>query len=201
MLDTFCYSGGFSIAAAKGGASHVTAVDSSDPALSLARRNTELNGVSELVTFEQADVLDYLVRAAKEEKTFDIVILDPPKLAPSRKDLDRAKGKYKKLQKAGLACVAPGGLLVTCTCSSAMAQNNELLPVIRAAASGDDARFPSPIFFPISSSFQSDWNLHFCPSRSLAWCTCQESCGIFVGCVLNLGIGCTVRRLQMLCAV
>ena len=146
VLDTFCYSGGFSVSAVKGGASHVTAVDSSEPALSLAKRNMELNGVAESVSFEQADVLDYLLRASKEGKTFDIVILDPPKLAPSRKDLDRAKGKYKKLQKAGLACVTPGGLLVTCTCSSAMAQNDELLPVIRAAASGDDPICPQPPF-------------------------------------------------------
>jgi 23S rRNA G2069 N7-methylase RlmK/C1962 C5-methylase RlmI len=153
VLDTFCYSGGFSISAAKGGASQVTAVDSSEPALSLARRNMELNGVAESVSFEQADVLEFLVRASKEGKTFDIVILDPPKLAPSRKDLDRAKGKYKKLQKAGLACVAPGGLLVTCTCSSAMAQNDELLPVIRAAASGDDPK--SALNPPSSFSIRS----------------------------------------------
>lgn len=74
---------------AQGGASSVTAVDSSEPALALARRNCDINGVSGSVSFEQGDVLDFLIRASKEGLKYDIVILDPPKLAPSRKDLDR----------------------------------------------------------------------------------------------------------------
>ena len=61
-------------------------------------------------------------------------MLDPPKLAPRRDDLERAKNKYKRLNKAALQCVRSGGLLLSCTCSSAMAQTDELVGVIRLAA-------------------------------------------------------------------
>eukprot|EP00281_Chroomonas_sp_CCMP1168_P022074 CAMPEP_0206232124 /NCGR_PEP_ID=MMETSP0047_2-20121206/11240_1 /ASSEMBLY_ACC=CAM_ASM_000192 /TAXON_ID=195065 /ORGANISM="Chroomonas mesostigmatica_cf, Strain CCMP1168" /LENGTH=161 /DNA_ID=CAMNT_0053655823 /DNA_START=48 /DNA_END=533 /DNA_ORIENTATION=+ len=121
--------------AVKGGAERVTAVDSSQPALALAAANAARNGCEGAIEFVHSDVQDFLGECVREKRTFDIVVLDPPKLAPSRKDLERAKGRYRKLNKAALQCVAPGGLLITCTCSSAMAQTSELLGVVRAAAS------------------------------------------------------------------
>ena len=134
VLDSFCYSAGFGISAALKGASAVDCVDSSAPALALAARNGELNGVTEKMTFTKADVGAFLDASVQEGRQWDCIILDPPKLAPRRNDLERAKGKYKKLNKAALGCVRPGGLLLSCTCSSAMAQTDELVAVIRQAA-------------------------------------------------------------------
>jgi 23S rRNA G2069 N7-methylase RlmK/C1962 C5-methylase RlmI len=134
VLDTFCYSGGFGISAALQGASAVDCVDSSAPALALAERNGELNGVRDKLELIKSDVGDFLDESVRQGKQWDRIVLDPPKLAPRRDDLERAKGKYKRLNKAALQCVRPGGLLLSCTCSSAMAQTDELLPVIREAA-------------------------------------------------------------------
>ncbi|KAJ1484136.1 S-adenosyl-L-methionine-dependent methyltransferase, partial [Baffinella frigidus] len=72
--------------------------------------------------------------ALSQGKQWDVVVLDPPKLAPSRKDLDRAASKYKKFNKAAIGCVKPGGLLLSCTCSAAMAQSGGLIGIIREAA-------------------------------------------------------------------
>lgn len=169
VLDTYCYSGGFAMNAVKGGASRVTAVDSSQPALALAASNAQRNGCDGAIDFVAADVAEFLMECVREKKTFDIVVLDPPKLAPSRKDLDRAKGKYKRLNKAALQCVKPGGLLLTCTCSSAMAQTGELLEVVRTVAaecsrqvtvarvSGAACDHPVSPSFPEGTYLQAYW--------------------------------------------
>eukprot|EP00887_Chlorella_sp_A99_P007358 scaffold2.g7358.t1 len=120
VLDVCCYSGGFALSAAVGDAAYVTGVDSSAAALALARRNAELNGVQE--------------RAAAEGRQWDLLVLDPPKLAPSHKALPRALRKYRSLNAAALALVAPGGLLMTCSCSGAVSQGGEFLPMLAAAA-------------------------------------------------------------------
>jgi len=164
VLDLCCYSGGFSLNAAKAGASTVVGVDSSASAVALATRNAQLNGYfptpeassasapeaaaaseapgpecsdgSSVVRFEQGEIAAYMESARKRGESFDIVVLDPPKLAPNRKSLDRAKNKYKKLNRAALNLVKPGGVLVTCTCSSAMATapNGLFLATVQSAA-------------------------------------------------------------------
>jgi 23S rRNA (cytosine1962-C5)-methyltransferase len=93
VLDTFCYSGGFSISAALGGAESVIAVDSSQPALDTANKNIALNSVSDKVVTVKADALEYMKQLLEEGQKFDVVICDPPKLAPSRASLDKAKSK------------------------------------------------------------------------------------------------------------
>ena len=137
MLDTYCYSGGFSINAALGGALSVTAVDSSQPAVTAAIRNLELNRYQlepQTVKFVKADALEFMQRAAADGTLFDLVICDPPKLAPSRSTLDRAKGKYVKINSAALRLVRPGGLLLTCSCSAAVTQSTGLLRKLVAEA-------------------------------------------------------------------
>uniref|UniRef100_A0A803MZ73 PUA domain-containing protein n=1 Tax=Chenopodium quinoa TaxID=63459 RepID=A0A803MZ73_CHEQI len=85
VLDICCYSGGFSLNAARGGAVSVTGIDSSMPALELAEKNVVLNGLeSERVTFLKQDASDFMKKAAARNETWDIVILDPPKLAPRK---------------------------------------------------------------------------------------------------------------------
>lgn len=121
VLDCFSYSGGFSLNALKLGAIEVTSVDSSALAIETLQQNIELNKFkSKKYTTIQSDVNKQL-RAFKEEgKKFDIVILDPPKYAPSRSALDRAARAYKDLNRLGMLLLEPGGLLATFSCSGAV---------------------------------------------------------------------------------
>lgn len=91
VLDTYCYSGGFSINAALGGATSVVAVDSSQAAIDTAVQNAEINKVGQTVQFVKSDAVEYMRKLQSEGKQFDIVICDPPKLAPTRASLDRAQ--------------------------------------------------------------------------------------------------------------
>ena len=134
VLDAYCYTGGFSVHMALGGATKVTAVDSSQLALDTLAKNAALNGVQGVVEGHKADALAFMQRLADEGQQFDIVVLDPPKLAPSRADLDRARGKYAKINTLGLRLVRPGGLLLTCTCSAACTQSGEFVSIVASAA-------------------------------------------------------------------
>lgn len=136
VLDLCCYSGAFALNAAMGGARHVTGVDSSLPALELANENLDLNKFNtNIVSFVKADVTDYMKAAISEGHTWDLVVLDPPKLAPSRKVLQRATGMYRNLNSLAMRVTKPHGLLMTCSCSGAMAQSGAFLDVLQAAAS------------------------------------------------------------------
>lgn len=121
VLDCFSYSGGFSLNAMQNGASEVTSVDSSALAIETLKQNIELNKfVKHKHTAIQSDVNKQL-RAFKEEgKKFDIVVLDPPKYAPSRSALDRAARAYKDLNRLGMLLLESGGLLATFSCSGAV---------------------------------------------------------------------------------
>jgi 23S rRNA (cytosine1962-C5)-methyltransferase len=117
VLDMFSYSGGFALAASiLGGAREIVAVDTSEKAISLARGNAELNGVSNVQfrTGEAFQTLDELVAAGER---FGVVILDPPKFARSRASLDDALAAYHRLNRMGVLTLDRGGILVTCSCS------------------------------------------------------------------------------------
>lgn len=115
VLDLYTYTGGFALHAAKAGAKLVTAVDSSKEAIELAKKNAVLNQC-ENIAFIEADARDYLVNAGE----YDIVILDPPKLVPSRKHLNKAKNYYRFLHREVFKQMKSGALLMTCNCSSAL---------------------------------------------------------------------------------
>jgi 23S rRNA G2069 N7-methylase RlmK/C1962 C5-methylase RlmI len=134
VLDVFCYTGGFGLTAAAGGASSVTAVDSSQGAVDLGKQNAALNGLTG-AHFIKDDALQFMKRAATEGQKFDIVVLDPPKLAPNKKALPRATRKYTQLNAAAIKLVKENGLLLTFSCSSAMAQSGTFLSTVEAAAS------------------------------------------------------------------
>jgi len=118
VLNCHCYTGGFSIAALAGGARHVLAVDSSAPALARAEANVRLNGM-DAARHEVAcdDVNDRLRSLLHEKRTFDAIVLDPPKLAPTVAHAERAARAYKDINRLALMLLAPGGLLVTFSCS------------------------------------------------------------------------------------
>jgi len=118
VLNCYCYTGGFTIAALAGGAAHVTSIDSSGPALERARANVALNR-QELARAEflDADVNASLRRFIDEGRTFDAIVLDPPKLAPTVAHAERAARAYKDINRLGLKLLAPGGVLFTYSCS------------------------------------------------------------------------------------
>lgn len=115
VLDVCCYSGGFALNAAFGGAVHVTGIDSSLPALELAEENAKLNDFSSSrISFLKEDATKFMKAAISKEKSWDLVILDPPKLAPSRKVLQRATSMYRNLNALAMQLTKKGGLLMTC---------------------------------------------------------------------------------------
>lgn len=120
VLDLCCCTGGFSIHAALYGAQSVEAVDASESALALVRRNAALNDVAGRVTTTCADVFDLVRRYVAEGRQYDLVICDPPAFAKSRKALDGAYRGYKELNLQCMKLLRPGGFLVSCSCSQFM---------------------------------------------------------------------------------
>ncbi|MBV9079760.1 MAG: class I SAM-dependent rRNA methyltransferase [Elusimicrobia bacterium] len=115
VLDLFCYSGGWGLRALKAGAEHVTFVDESADALELVARGMKLNGFSEARALRrQRSVFDYL---ETDNDKYDVVVADPPAFAKSKKDVGAALRAYEKLNRLAWRRVRPGGLLVTCSCS------------------------------------------------------------------------------------
>jgi 23S rRNA (cytosine1962-C5)-methyltransferase len=117
VLDCFCYTGGFTVAAARGGARRVTAIDSSAAALELLGANLALNGVATPVEPIEGDVFKLLRQYRHEGRQFDMVILDPPKLAHAQGQLDRATRGYKDINLIAMQILRPGGVLATFSCS------------------------------------------------------------------------------------
>ncbi len=121
VLDCFSYSGGFSLNSLNQGASHVTSVDSSALAIETLKHNLTLNGYDATQqTSIQSDVNKQLRIFKEEGKKFDIIVLDPPKYAPSRSALDRAARAYKDLNRLAMHLLESGGLLATFSCSGAV---------------------------------------------------------------------------------
>jgi 23S rRNA (cytosine1962-C5)-methyltransferase len=118
VLNCFCYTGGFTVAALTGGAAHVTSIDSSGPALETAAANVALNGFeASRATFMDADVNASLRKFASEGRSFDAIILDPPKFAPTISHAERAARAYKDINRLAFKLLAPGGVLFTYSCS------------------------------------------------------------------------------------
>jgi 23S rRNA (cytosine1962-C5)-methyltransferase len=119
VLDTYAFVGAFALGAARAGASEVEAVDQSALALTVAADAARLNGLEGKVRFECEDSVQALDRAGKHGG-FDVVICDPPKLAPTRAARARALGMMRKLSAQAARATKPGGLLVLCSCSAAI---------------------------------------------------------------------------------
>ena len=113
VLDCYAYSGGFGLAAARGGAAAVTAVDSSARAVARVEAHAAANGVA--IEAVEADAFRFLETATP--RAFDVVVIDPPKFARARKDLEAARKGYERLNALALQATAEGGILVTCSCS------------------------------------------------------------------------------------
>lgn len=116
-LDVFCYQGEWSLHLARGGATSVLAVDSSEPALALARANAERNGVAHQTEFLRADAFDVLRRLEREGRRFGIVALDPPALIKSRRAMAAGAKAYREHNRLAMSLLEEDGVLVTCSCS------------------------------------------------------------------------------------
>ena len=118
VLNCYCYTGGFTVAALTGGAAHVTSIDSSGPAIEKAAANLALNGfAANRATFMDADVNATLRQLGADGKTFDAIVLDPPKFAPTVAHAERAARAYKDINRLAFKILAPGGVLFTYSCS------------------------------------------------------------------------------------
>lgn len=136
VLNCYCYTGGFTVAALAGGAKHVTSIDSSGPALDRAKANVALNGFeASRTTMLDADVNASLRQYQKEGRTFDAIVLDPPKFAPTVTHAERAARAYKDINRLALAILEPGGVLFTYSCSGGISA--DLFHKIVASAGTD----------------------------------------------------------------
>lgn len=160
VLDLYCHVGGWSLSAARHGAAQVIGVDAAAPAVELARLAARHGGFAS-VEFVVADVFDWLSAQDHRKELFDIVICDPPAFAKSHRHLEEAQRAYLSLNYRAMKLVAPGGLLVTCSCSQHLdeqlfsliletAARNARLRFLRLARGGQPPDHPVLLGFPES---------------------------------------------------
>lgn len=137
VLGAFCYTGTFEIHAAHYGAKSVLGLDISPTAVAQATENAALNGLSDRCRFQEVNAFDALKQWTKEEKRWDVVMLDPPSFAKTRDNIQKAISGYKEINLRGMKLVKPGGFLVTSSCTN-LVQPELFLDIIDMAAK--DAR-------------------------------------------------------------
>lgn len=134
VLDVCTYAGGFALTLAKlGDGASVVGVDSSTRALDLGRQNAAANGILGGVEWEQADFFEALSARVDRQELFDMVVLDPPKLAGARDKVPRALAAYHRLNYLAIRCLRPGGVLVSCSCSGRVSRS-DFVDVLLGAA-------------------------------------------------------------------
>ncbi len=131
VFDGYCYAGQWGLHAVRAGAMSVTCVDTSQPALDMARNNAELNGIADKFNFVNSEVISALQRGER----YDVVVIDPPALAKARSQTQKALGHYQSLNRDAMQAVSPGGYLVTSSCSHFVDEADFLEMLKRAARS------------------------------------------------------------------
>jgi len=136
VLNCFCYTGGFSLYALRGGAKSVLSIDSSQEALQIAQTNVGLNGLdASKAEWQCADVFEALRKLRDQNRKFDLIVLDPPKFAPTAAFAEKASRAYKDINLLGFKLLRPGGLLFTYSCSGGI--SDDLFQKIIAGAALD----------------------------------------------------------------
>jgi len=120
VLDLFCYNSAWGLSAVAGGAAEVIGVDQSTDAVDQARRNAELNGFGDRLSYVAGDVFDYLKRTPRA--SFDVIVVDPPAFARTKSAVAEARKGYTDLNRRALLALKPGGILITCSCSYHMGE-------------------------------------------------------------------------------
>jgi 23S rRNA (cytosine1962-C5)-methyltransferase len=159
VLNAFCYTGGFSLSALEGGARHVLSIDTSAEALAAARRNLGINSLdASRAEWIEADVFAYLRKLRDQGRRFGLVVLDPPKFAPTEKHVPKAARAYKDINLWAMKLLAPGGHLLTFSCSGAVGP--DLFQKIVAGAAAD-ARGDLQIRRRLGASLDHPVSIHF----------------------------------------
>jgi 23S rRNA (cytosine1962-C5)-methyltransferase len=159
VLNAFCYTGGFSLAALAGGAKSVLSIDSSEEAIGQAGRNLALNAFDgSLAEFRDADVFETVRKLRDQGRQFDLIILDPPKFAPTERHVEKAARAYKDVNLWAFKLLRPGGRLVTFSCSGAVSR--DLFQKIVAGAAVD-AGVDAAIERPLAASADHPVSLTF----------------------------------------
>jgi 23S rRNA (cytosine1962-C5)-methyltransferase len=143
VLDACSYVGAFSLAAARGGAREVLALDRSEAALAIAAESARRAELAGSIRFERADIKRALAELLERGERFDLIVLDPPKLASSVRHLDRARKAYRAWNALALQLCAPDGVLLSCSCSAAMQPHDFVRTLALSAA---DARRETALF-------------------------------------------------------
>ena len=171
VLDCFCYSGGFALNALAGGASSVVAVDSSAEALALGRGNAELNQLAQ-PEWLQGDVFEVLRKFRDSRRSFDLLVLDPPKFAPTVAHAEKAARAYKDINLLAFKLLRPGGLLMTFSCSGGVSA--ELFQKI-IAGSALDAGTEAQVVARLGASADHPVALNFPEGEYLKGLICRVS--------------------------
>jgi 23S rRNA (cytosine1962-C5)-methyltransferase len=159
VLNLFCYTGGFTLAALAAGAAGTLSVDTSEEALEAGRRGVAANGLdASRARWVNADVFAHLRRLRDEGRKYSLVVLDPPKFAPTEKHVERAARAYKDINLWAMKLLAPGGHLLTFSCSGAIGP--ELFQKIVAGAAAD-ARADLEIRGRLAASRDHPVSIHF----------------------------------------
>jgi len=137
VLDAFSYTGTFACHAAHYGARQVLGLDISETAVEMSRKNAQLNGLGSVCSFECVNAFDVLKQWSREERQYDVVMLDPPAFTKSRENIQKAITGYKEINLRGMKLVKPGGFLVTSSCTN-LIRPEQFLDIIGMAAK--DAR-------------------------------------------------------------
>ena len=171
VLNCFCYTGGFSVHAAAGGAKSVLSIDSSGDALKLGAENAQLNGQpAEIHEWLEGDVFKELRTFRDSRKTFDLIVLDPPKFAPTVAQVERATRGYKDINLLAFKLLRPGGILVTFSCSGGV--DMALFQKIVAGAALD-AGMDAQIIQKLGQGADHPIALHFPEGEYLKGLVCQ----------------------------
>ncbi len=150
VLNCFCYTGGFSLYALRGGAKSVLSIDSSAEALKIAQRNVALNGLdASIAEWQDKDVFEALRKLRDQNRKFDLIVLDPPKFAPTAAFAEKASRAYKDINLLAFKLLRPGGILATYSCSGGI--NDELFQKIIAGAALD-AGVDAQIVYKVSAA-------------------------------------------------
>ena len=158
VLGAFTYTGTFEIHAAHYGAKSVLGLDISENAVMQANRNAELNGLQKTVQFETANAFDVLKQWSREEKKYDVVMLDPPAFTKSRATIQKAITGYKEINLRGMKLVRPGGFLVTSSCTN-LVQPELFLQIIDMAAKDARRKIRQVSFQTQSADHPIIWNM------------------------------------------
>jgi 23S rRNA (cytosine1962-C5)-methyltransferase len=163
VLGAFTYTGTFEIHAAKYGAKSVHGLDISESAIAMCNKNAELNGVADKCKFECVNAFDVLKTWVKEDKQYDVVMLDPPSFSKSRATIQKAITGYKEINLRGMKLVKPGGFLVTSSCTN-LVQPDLFLEIIQMAAKDARRQLRQVTFQTQSSDHPIIWgweNTHY----------------------------------------